>query len=228
MRPSFRLLFVSTACLMLTACTTTTGTRASGSAADIAALKRVAAVVRGSSEFSVQRDRERMTVTGAVFGSFLGAAIETAARTNSDTNFAQTMKPAVGDFDAIPVIRDRLLAALRATPTFASAETTTITDVATLRQAGFGGLLDVEVPEWGLRLCTSSQRSDDLQVTYRAHGRLVATGTAAPLWERHELFVDGDCRPADAWRNEAGLLRSVLARAADRFAKRLVNDLLFP
>ena len=220
-------LFLATVGILLTACTTTTGTRSSASAADIAKLQRLAVVVRGTAQFSVQRDRERMTTTGAVLGGLIGVAIESAARANSDTNLAQTMKPALEDFRALPVLRGRLRTALRATPTFKSADTTGVTHGPSLHMAGFDGMLDVEVLEWGLRLCTISG-SDDLQVTYRAQARLTATATGTPMWERSELFADGECRPAEAWRTEAGLLRSVLTRAADRFAQRLVNDLLFP
>src|SRR5262245_3910256 len=79
-------LFLATVCILFTACTTTTGTRSSASAADIAKLQRLAVVVRGTAQFSVQRDRERMTTTGAVLGGLIGVAIESAARANSDTN----------------------------------------------------------------------------------------------------------------------------------------------
>jgi len=213
--------------LVLAACTTTTtGTRTSGSPAHIAGLKRVAAVVHGPPELSVQRDRQRMTTTGALAGGVLGAAIESGARTSSDQSFARTMTPALGGFNGVAALRERLLAALRATPAFANTQGTRITDVATMRLGGFDALLDVEVPEWGLRLCATP--SEDLQVMYRARGRLLTSATTPPLWERHEIFVDPDCRPPEVWRNEAGVLRSTLTRAADQFARRLVNDLLFP
>ena len=167
-----------------------------------------------------------MTTTGALVGGVLGAAIESGARTSSDESFAQTLKPALGSFNGVAVFRERLLAALRATPSFASTESTRFTDVATMRRAGFDALLDVEVPEWGLRLCATP--FEELQVMYRARGRLLTSATSPPLWERHEVFVDPDCRPPEVWRSKAGVLRSTLTRAADHFARRLLNDLLFP
>jgi hypothetical protein len=226
MRSPSPLLVALLASLVLAACTTVTGTRASGSHADIAALTRVAAVVHGPAGLSVQRDRQRMTAAGALRGGLLGAAIESGARANSDTSFARTLEPALGEFDGIAVLRERLLATLRARRVFPATESTRITDVAAMRAGGFDALLDVQVPEWGLRLCGTP--SDDMQVMYRAHGRLLTSGTAAPLWERHEVFVDAECRTAAAWRHEVGLLRAALTRAADEFARRLVNDLLFP
>lgn len=214
--------------IALTACTTTTGTRVSPTAPQLSLVKRLGTTVRTEETFSVRRDRDRMTATGAALGGLLGAAIEAGARASSDGKYEETLTPALGGLDVARVMSDRMVAALRATPTFASAERVETGDLAALRSAGFDGVLEVALAQWGLRLCTTSYHTDDLQAGYRAHGRLRLVTTGAVIWERHELFLDGECRPADAFRMEAGALPAALTRAADGLARRIVNDLLFP
>jgi hypothetical protein len=97
-----------------------------------------------------------------------------------------------------------------------------------LRREGFDSLLEVTLKEWGLQVCSTSDDTENVQAGFSVHGRLLLLDIGSPIWERSEVYLDGECHPVEAFRSRDGLLRTALSRAAERLARRIVNDLMFP
>lgn len=213
--------------LALSACTATTGTRRSASAAELGRIKKLGTEVKTEEAFSVRRARERLTNTGALIGGLVGLSIEAGVRTANDAKVEEALRPALGDFDAARILSDRINAALRAQPAFGNADTAPA-ETETRRRGGFDAILTVTLKQWGLRVCTTSDPTDDLQAGFNVEGRLLLSDSGSPIWERTEIYLDGQCYSEDAFRTQQGLLTVALSRAADGLARRLVNDLVFP
>lgn len=214
--------------LLLSACTTTSGTRLSASQGDLAKIKKLGTVVKSEEGFSVRQAREKMTGTGIFLASVVGLAIEAGLRSASDSKEEETLKPVIGNFDPTRLLAEHLTNALRAQPEFRTADTATTSDPSVLRREGFDALLEVTVKEWGLRVCSTSDDTENVQAGFSVHGRLLHLDIGSPIWERSEVYLDGECHPVEAFRSRDGLLRTALSRAAERLARRIVNDLMFP
>jgi hypothetical protein len=211
----------------LAACTTTTGTRLSPSQSDISKIKRLGMLVRADEAFSVRRAREKLTNTGAAVGGLLGAAIEAGVRTSADTRDEESLKPITNSLDPSQLLGGPLKTTLTTTA-FPTVSAVSSVERAALRGEGLDAVLDVTLKEWGLRVCTTSDHTDDVQAAYRVHGRLVLADSGSMIWERHELFLDGTCRPISAFRTQEGLLSTTMSQAATELARRIVNELLYP
>ncbi len=214
--------------LILPACTTTTGTRLSASQGDLQKIKKLGTVVKSEQAFSVRVAREKMSNTGVVFGGLLGAGIEAGIRSAADSKQEDELKPVLADFDPTRLLAEQLTNALRAQPAFRTADTANTSDPSVLKPEGFDSLLEVTLKEWGLRVCSTSDNTENVQAGYSIHGQLLLLDSSSPIWERFEVYLDGECYPVEVFRYRDGLLRTALSGAAEGLARRVVNDLVFP
>ncbi len=79
-----------------------------------------------------------------------------------------------------------------------------------------------------LRLCLEREEQDQVQVGVSVHGRMFLLEDASTVWERDELYLDGECHPMEDFQSREGLLIDALSRTIDNLSGKIVNDILFP
>jgi hypothetical protein len=211
------------ACVVCMACTAKTGTTRLATAQELAQAKSIAVSVQVTESFSVRRSREAETNSGAAMFGLIGAVVESSARAVQDSSSTKAVVGGLGDFDPKAELARRIVAAFKDSRT---AGVTSDASPAALQQQGFDSVLEVTVREWGLRLCNGAG-PQTVQGAYAVDARLRMLDSSEPIWQRTDLYLDRECQVVEAFQS-ADLLRTVLARAADSGAKRLVNDILFP
>ena len=106
--------------------------------------------------------------------------------------------------------------------------TTIDEDTNALEGEKLDAVLEVTLKEWGLRLCTGSGSSKQVQVGLDVHGKMLSLEDHSTVWERNELYLDGECYSLEDFRYREGLLESVLTRAIDNLSGKIVNEICFP
>jgi hypothetical protein len=218
-------LFIFAVCmvgsLVLTSCASSP-TRSQTQAA-IDKIQTVKYEVEQDDTFSVSRARNQMSPVGMMFG-LIGAGIEAASRSASDSSLADTFDPALKNFNAQEVFEAKLHEYLKQPKQFIS-----------VSKAGKDapgpppdGLLRVEIEEWGLRPCLASQSNETMQVFAKAEGTLTLFPDKSTLWTRKESHTEQDCHALEKLRDEPGLLAGILLRTFDGLAGKMVNDVLYP
>lgn len=221
----FLAIFLSVS-VLLPSCTPTTGTRIPLNPTNLSKIKSIGVMVKNEENFSVRLSREEMTAAGAVLFGLLGAGIEAAARHSADTHLEERFKPIVGGYDPEKLMNERLRHYLQLAGSFI-AVVADAGDGAMLRGKGLDGVLEVTLKEWGLRRCPGPS-PEKVQVGLNVHARMFLLEDSNTVWERDELYLDGDCQPWQDFRSHEGLLRNVLTRAIDNLSGKIVNDILFP
>lgn len=215
------LLFIG---LVLFSCTPTTGTRIPLSQAGLAKIKRISILVKDEGSFSVRVSREKMTGTGAILFGLVGAGVEAGARSSADQRREKEFKPIISHFDPKKLMEERLHHYMQLTKVF----TTIDEDPNVLGGKKLDGFLEVTLREWGLRLCAGSGQSKRVQVGLDVHGKMLSLEDRSTVWERNELYLDGECYSLEDFRYREGLLESVLTRAIDNLSGKIVNEICFP
>lgn len=210
---------------LLTACVSTTGTKATMSGTDLAQVKKAGVFVESPHPISVRVARDNMTNTGAVLFGLVGAAVEAGYKSSQDSSHADTLLSAVGKFDpaheSAVALRDRFVAA----HVFQTVEIVASDNRRAAESAGFDALFQQTIEEWGLRLCGGEDR---VRVELDVQSRLVTLPEGAVKWERDELMIDGACRPISEFQADPELLRSSMKSAIETLAGRTVNEIAFP
>lgn len=207
--------------LVVASCTPTTGTRVSLNPSNLSKIKSIGVVVTKEEDFSVRLSREEGTATGAALFGLIGAGIEAAARDSSDKQVEEQFKSIVADYNPNKPMSDRLRHHLRESGSF-----NTIADGALLRSKELDASLEVTIREWGLRRCAG--KSGTVQVGFNLYARVVLVDNGSTVWERNELYLDGECRPWQEFKANGRLLKSVFARSIDNVSGKIVNEFLFP
>jgi hypothetical protein len=210
--------------IVLSSCTPTTGTRVPLSQDSLSKVKRISISVKTEEDFSVRLSREKMTGTGAVLFGLLGAGIESGARLNADQKREEGFKPIIGQFDPKKLMEERLRHYMQLAKTFIIIDE----DPGVLKDKKLDGALEVTLKEWGLRLCGASGSSEQVQVGFGVHGKMSSLEDHSTVWERHELYLDGECHPLEDFRKREGLLESALTRTIDNLSGKIVNEICFP
>ncbi len=97
-----------------------------------------------------------------------------------------------------------------------------------LQKSGVDGMLTVTIKQWGVRRCASAVRDDKVQAGLLYHGRIAEVGKAQALWERDELYLDGECYSLDELGTKGLLLQTILSRALENASGKFVNEVRFP
>ena len=221
----------SVVCLLMlfvfSSCTATSGTRVPLNPTQLQKIKKVGTLVKKEEDFSVRLSRAKMSGVGAVFG-LIGAGIEAGLRSSNDAKLEEGLKPILGDYDITKVTAENLNKRINSQKVFGSSDIASVEDSEALRKMGIDGVLEVTFKEWGLRLCSSSSVLEQVQVGLGVHGRIFLLGDGSTIWERDDLYLDGECRRVEEFRLSEGMLKNALSRAADNLAGRVVNEILFP
>ncbi|MFQ5542039.1 MAG: hypothetical protein ACE5E2_04350 [Candidatus Binatia bacterium] len=214
--------------LLLSSCTATTGTRIPLSQPNLTKIKTIGIIVKKEEEFSVRLSREKMTGTGAILFGLIGAGIEAATRASADEKLEEKLKPIVGDYDPTKLMDERLHLYLQSAKVFSTVVSIDVEDRDVLKGKALDAFLEVMLKQWGLRLCLSPGSGEQVQVGLNVHGRMFLLQDGSTVWERDELYLDGECHAVGDFRSREGLLKDVLARAIDNLSGRIVNNILFP
>jgi hypothetical protein len=211
----------------LASCTPTTGTRISLTPTNLSKIKSIGVVVKKEEDFSVRLSREEMSNAGAVMLGLIGAGIEAVARRSSDRGIEEQFKPIIADYDPKKPLIDRLKHHLQSSGSFSSSVVADGGEGAISSLKGLDGILEVTLREWGLRRCPGPA-AETVQTGFNVNGKLCLTGDHTIVWEREELYLDGDCRPWPAFRSREMLVQDILPRAIDNLASKLVYEIVFP
>jgi hypothetical protein len=184
-------------------------------------------IVLKEEDFSVRLSREEMTNTGAVFFGLIGAGVETAMRNSADKDVEKQFKVVVGDYDPREPLVQRLRHHIQSSGSIRSQPVADSEDKTGSRLQGVDSLLTVTLREWGLRRCPGPA-AETVQAGFTVHGKLVSVADQSVMWEREELYLDGDCRPWPGFRTQQVLLQEIMPRAIDNLASKLVYEILFP
>jgi len=220
---ALRLCFLVAALVTLASCTPTTGTKVTLNQAEISKIKSVGVLVKTEEEFSVRLSREEMSNAGASMFGLIGVGVEAAIRRSSDKNVEEQLKASVGNYDPEKSLAERLRYHLQISGSIgAASKPENIGDVSKQTDA----VLEVTIREWGMRRCPGPA-TEVVQAAFNVNGKLYRTGDRDVVWERDELYLNGDCRPWAAFKSE-DLSKEILPRAVDTLASKLVYEILFP
>lgn len=214
-------------------CRATTGApKVSISAESLARIKKLGVYVIRAREFSAVLSRDKKPgAGGALFGA-IGAAVELSARSSADRKVEQALKPLIQGHDSQKEIAEKISGYLRAAHRVETVEVVDTEDREALRGKGFDGLMVILVDEWGLRLCKDRGSHSDDQIQgqggVNARARLLVLEDNSTVWKQKELYRDGECHTTGEYQSQEGLLRRVVARAIDNYARKTVNEAFVP
>ena len=212
--------------ILLTACTPTTGTRIVLTQGELKKITSIGVAAKKDQEFSVLLSRQEGTATGAVLFGLVGAAVESAMRHSADTKIEEKFKPIVSDYDLEREFNLSLLQHLQASKFFASAVSVEAKNNPLYADEALDAVLEVTIREWGLRRCVGPG-AGLVQVGIAVLGRLLLVGDRRTLWERDELYLDGDCRLWHSFQSQPAL-KEHLSRTVDDLAGKIINEMLYP
>lgn len=213
---------------LLSSCTPTTGTKVVVDRSSLTRLQQMGATVTKDEEFSVRLAREQTTSMGAAFGGLIGAGIEAAARSNTDTQYAEQLKPVLGTYDPARLLTEELLKNLQREHVFYTVVSLPAEDKNVVQGRRLDGVLAITLKQWGLRLCRSPTTEEKVQAGLQVAGHITSAEKGEIVWERHELYLDGECRTLEELRSQEGLLVNALSRAIDHLSGKIVNEIRFP
>ncbi len=214
--------------MLVSSCTTTSGTRSSLSPSALATIKTMAIIANQHEDFSVRLSREKSTATGAALFGLVGAGVEAGVRSSRDASLTNELRSRLGDYDLETTLAERLRTHMQAAGTFKSVLTIKKGELAASERQQFDSVLTVDIRQWGLRLCPGAASVDSVQGGLNVHSEMNVGESTKPVWERNELYLDAECHPIGDFRMQDTLLRDTLLRATDDFARRLVNEIVFP
>jgi hypothetical protein len=195
------------------------------SKAAIDRLQVIRVEVQQDESFSVRKSRnERSPLVIPLFG-LIGAGIEAAARSSSDSSLADTFTSTLIAFNAKQILEGKLQEQLIQSKRFA------VTSLALKDESTSGdieGLLQVEMDEWGLRPCLAGQSDERMQVFAKAEGTLKSLPDKTMLWSKDVTHLEQDCHALEDLRDKPGLLSSILSRSFEGLAGKIVSDVLYP
>ncbi len=213
---------------LLSSCTSTTGTKVLVDRSSLTKLQRMGITIIKEEDFSVRIAQEQATNIGVAFGGLLGYGIETAARSNTDAQYAEQLKPVLGAYDPAKLITEELLRLFQREHVFLAIVSVPAEQRNAVRGQGLDGVLEISLKQWGLRLCRGPNTEQKVQAGLQVEGHITSVEKGERMWERQELYLDGDCRTLEELRSQEGLLIKVLSRAIDNLSGKMVNEIRFP
>lgn len=231
--------------LFLSACTTTTGNKIALTQANLTKIHHIGVDVRKGEPFSVRLAQDRETPGGAILGSVFGVAgavvgalAEEAGRASVDAKRTAKLLPTLGDYDAQSLMNDRLCRQLRTANVFKelasiTAETQLVgkgskVDYRWTQSMNLDGILGVTLTQWGLVSCGENKESKNkLQTGLGVNVKLLLIDKPKPVWERNDLYLDGDCHTLEEFQSNEGMLKRALDRAIDEIVGKITNEIRF-
>jgi hypothetical protein len=214
--------------ILVCSCTTPSGTHVQLDPSSLGQIKTLGVYVKTKDSFSVYMSRDRMTATGAVIGGLIGAGIEAGVRSSEDDKVLQKVRPNLGDFEVQSALATNLERQLQQTGLFSAVRRLDTADQRTVKAAGVDAILEVDVLQWGLLVCSATSMDDRLQVGIVTHERLATVAGDRKLWVSDETHLDGDCHFASEFETKLELLRQLLNRAVDALTGRTANEIRYP
>lgn len=154
-----------------------------------------------------------------------GAISSMKELSSKDAQLEAEFKPTVGDYDPRKRMGERLRYHLEVGKFLVTVLSSEIENRNILKGKKFDAVLQVTLKEWGLRPCMAA---GEAQVGVNVHGRVFLLEDGGTVWEREELYRDGECHPLEALRSREGPLDGILTRTIDNLAGKLANEILFP
>lgn len=167
-------------------------------------------------------------VAGALIGLAVTSGMDSAIAHSSDASSTERLENHVRGLDPEKILRDRLLQEFEKHQLFPSVISASAGDHDAVRKTGADGVLTLTIKHWGVRLCAPPGGGDKLQAGFLYNSRIVEVGKPQALWERDELYLDGDCYSLAELNSQGSLLQSILSRAIDNLSGKLVNEIRFP
>ena len=217
--------------LVLSSCTTTTGNRIPLSQANLTKIKRIGILVKTEGDFSVRVSRDSSNGMGGSTGGLLGlvgyaigSSIEEEVRSYVDRKLHEELKPKLGDFDPKKLMEERLHHYMQLTKVFVTKNI----DQNVLEGKKLDGVLEVTLKDWGFRSSTCPDSTKEIQVGLEVQGSMLLLEDQSTVWERNQLYLDGECYSLEHFRNREGLLEDVLTRAIDNLSSKIVYEICYP
>jgi hypothetical protein len=218
-----RLWLLSVAAFMLSSCTPTTGNKVAVNQTEVAKIKSIGVVVKKEEGFSVRLSREEMTNAGGAMLGLIGVGIEAGMRRSSDKGLEEQFKPIVGDYAPENPLSERVIFHLQ---TSGSMNSFAFRDTEEASRKNVDAILELTVREWGLRRCPGTA-AETVQPGFNVNGKLYRKDDRRVLWEREEIYLNGDCRPWPAFKSDT-LVKDTLPAVIDNLATKLVYEIVFP
>lgn len=223
-------------------CSPTTGARSPSGPPSLTGFKTLALTVTAQEGFSVRLVREQSPNAGSVLagiigvlgglpgvavGFAVGSAMDSVSR-RVDGRSAERLEPYLNRLDPEKLFRERMLNEFANDQPLAAVMVIAASDNAAMQNSVVDGLLTVTIKQWGVRRCASAGREDKVQAGLLYNSRIAAPGNAPALWERDELYLDGECYSLSELDAKASLLPTILARALENASGKLANEIRFP
>jgi len=206
-------------------CASLTGTKTELEKTNLQGVKSLGVTVVEEEDFSVMLSRDKSTATGAYFGSFVGAAVESGIRSSKDKKLEEEFEPIVADIDLPAMMSERLRRYLEASGVFDSVEVIEVSQADSL-PTNIDAYLKVTAKSWGLRLCPGSENK--LQVAFGINSVLKKLDTGEIIWERDSSCYEGKCYTKEQFQNQEGLLMDAFETGIDNVSGRIANEICFP
>jgi hypothetical protein len=206
--------------LLVSGCvTSTTGLQTTTHKSELAALRRVKVEVSGSEKMYLFLHASRGGDVGGVVGGVIGVTVEMDARANVDQKTADTLSPALGDFNAPQRLKQELVHRLlnakhfdTVTPSHGGEATTTNAQAEIL----------VELEHWGLYPpVRKGAPKDYVQAGIEATAQIIDLGSGKTLWKSREFYLHGKEHPLAEYQTKTNLLREEMSEAVEAMSYRL-------
>lgn len=214
--------------IFFTSCTTTTGTKSSLNQNTLSKINKIGITVKSENDFSVRLSRDKMANVGTAILGLVGTAIEAGVRTGTDQKLEKELKSKINNFDLEKHMNEKLRSYLRSAKVFRAVESVNVEDHSELKGKNFDAILNIAIKEWGLRLCVGADKKKQLQVGIDIHGEVLFLKGGNTLWERNELYLDGECYSLEEIKSHDGIIENILDRAVDNLSGKIINEIRFP
>lgn len=222
------LLFIG---LVISSCTTTTGNRIPLRQANLTKIKKIGILVKNQGDFSVKVSRDKSKGVGGSAGSFLGlvgyavgSSIEDEIRSYVDRRVEEGLKSILSDFDPKKLMEERLHRYMQLTKFFVTKNV----EQNALEEKELDGVLEVTLVDWGFRSSTCPDSTKEVQVGLEVQARMLLLEDRSTVWERNELYLDGECYSLEDFRYREESLKAVLTRAIDNLSNKIVYEICYP
>ena len=224
-------------------CSPTTGTSVWAHRGTLTRFQQLGLLVTKEEEFSVRITREQEPNPGAVLlgvagiaGGLVGAVVGLAAATgidstigaHSDSQFTDKVAHHIIGIDPVKIMREGLITEFRREQMFPSVVLLSAGDKSSAQSAGADGMLHVKVKQWGLRLCSPSGPNHKVQAAILYESRMMIVESSELLWQRQELYLDGECYQLDELSAKGNLLPTMLSQAIQSATGKLAYEIRFP
>jgi hypothetical protein len=199
--------------------TSTTGLQTPTQKSELAALRRVKVQISGSEKMYLYLHASRGGVAGAVAFGLIGAAVESGVRANEDQKIADTLSPALGDFNVPQRLEQELVHKLSMAKHFDTVAPSRGGEATT---AAAQAQILVDLEHWGLYPPVRKDAPEDyVQAGMEATVQIIDLGSGNTLWKSKELYLHGKEHPLSDYQTKRDLLREEMTETVEAMSYRL-------